>query len=194
MTLSIFSFSRESKFSIQNESDLLLFGKILFLNVLALYCQFDLFEATTICKENQNKNHKKNINNETDEFSESKLKLRSHPHPYIRLIYGLDALKEAMMDVLESFNEVDSDTSETIVTRLLETSMNDVYDFFEKMGLEIKKSDLFRSTLIENYINIWKKAASPKHSAKPYINFRMQKMSLEYLNDLRENRMSNRRV
>ena len=48
------------------------------------------------------------------------------------------------------------------------------------------RSNLSRPTIIESYISIRKKAASPKHSAKPYIDFKMEKMPEEYLDSLRK--------
>ena len=132
MTVFTFSFAKCSKFSLYNNEDLLLFRKIFVVCFLALFCQFDIFEETQIYKEMSAKTNKDKTGIFLDEFSESKLKMRTHPHPYVRLNYGLDALKEAMMDVMQIHNSVDSDTSENIVNKLLEVSLGDVFVFLKK--------------------------------------------------------------
>ena len=85
---------------------------------MLLYCQFDLFEATNIYDKH--------------EFSEYTLEHRTHPHSYIRLLYGCDAMKEAAMDVIEMLNQIDSATSERVVSELLKTSIDDLLCFLEK--------------------------------------------------------------
>ena len=110
---------------------------------MLLYCQFDLFEATNIYDKH--------------EFSEYTLEHRTHPHSYIRLLYGCDAMKEAAMDVIEMLNQIDSATSERVVSELLKTSIDDLLCFLEKMGLKNIRFDIFRPELIECHYSIRKK-------------------------------------
>ena len=171
MNVFLFSFAQTCGYKITNNSDLLIFRKALFLALVALYCQFDLFEATN--------NHNKNG------FSEYTLEHRTRLHPYIRLFHSCDAMKEAAMDVIEIYNQADPNLSEHIVSELLKTVIDDLLCFLEKMGLINIRFDTFRTELIECHYLIRKRAAFKKHSTKPYINFEIQKMPEQYLVALR---------
>lgn len=185
MNVFLFSFAQTCKYRITDDNDLLIIQKALFLAIVALYCQFDLFEAASVCDGDDSACDACNACDRS-EYSECKLKYRTHPHPYIRLVYGCDAIKEATMGVLEYCNSVDSNTSERVVTELIHALNKDFLLFFEKMGLNHVKFDIFRQELIECHYLIRKKAASKRHSTKPYVVIPMEKIPREYLTFLRE--------
>lgn len=164
------SFAHECGYEIHSIQDMLTVRKVLFLALLAIYCQYNLFESTQ---------------HQYGEFSEQTLKQRTHPHPYIRLLYGCDIVKEALMDVLEQFNDIDPHQSEQFVNEMVKSIIDDLLAILPKMGISSVGTDSFKRELVECYISIRKKAASRKHSAKPYIKIEMQKMPKEYQESLR---------
>lgn len=171
MSVFLFSFAQTCEYQITNIDDLFTFRKTIFFSLVALFCQFNLFEATS--------------NDDENEFSVYTLEHRTHPHPYIRLFYGCDAIKEAAMDVIEFYNYVDSNISEQVASKILMTVVDDLLCFLEKMGIKHIRSDILRAELIECHYSIRKKAASKKHSTKPYINLQMQNMPEHYLTFIR---------
>ena len=166
----LFSFAYECGYRIHSVNDMFTVRKILFLALLALYCQYNLFEATQ---------------HRYDEFSEQNLKKRTHPHPYIRLLYGCDIVKETLMDVVEQINDLDASRSEQLMNEMVKSIVDDLLVMLRKMGLNSFGADANKRELIECYISIRKKAASRKHSTKPYIRMEMQKMPRAYLESLR---------
>lgn len=172
MKILLYSFDKSCHYNVKEKNDLIVIRKALFTALLALFCQFDLFEASS--------------GSNMHEFTAYNLSLRSHPHPYIRLLYGCDVIKESVMDVIESSQSLNDTVSEEIVDELLNTTADDLLNFLDHMGLNNVKSSLWNPNLIECYYLIWKKAALEKHSTKPYINMKMQKMSTEYLNSIRK--------
>lgn len=166
----LFSFAHECGYRIHSINDIFTVRKILFLALLALYCQYNLFEATE---------------HRIDEFSEQALKKRTHPHPYIRLLYGCDIVKETLMDVFEQINHINASQSEQLMNEIVMSVVDDLLTMLKKMGLSNLGIDSYKRELIECYISIRKKAASRKHSTNPYIKVEMQKMSKAYLESLR---------
>lgn len=104
------------------------------LTLLTLYLQFQIFEES--------------VNMELESMGKYK-----HPHPRVRLLYSLEALREGTYDMLNNLFRISDKLSEGFVENIISEAFVYVESFFGIMDININKK-IFDSVILEHYLKL----------------------------------------
>lgn len=165
------SLRSDYQYIISNKEDMSTLKKLFVMFCIALYCQFDLFEVM------EGKAEK-----ELDEYV---LENRSHPHPYTRLSYCLEAMRESMMDILIEINKISEEEAWMIGNEIAEEAMREVYWFIKNMGDSRFFEMLKTPSIHEAYYRCRKKAWGKRKYKNALIDIKIAKMPSDYMKIMR---------